>query len=161
VNRAEFLHFHDECCAKMRKIVASKNADYCGSGFAFENFCTIEIDGLASTEVGIWTRFRDKTARLLTFLKGNVLKVKDEKVEDTILDAANYLILLAGYLKYKRTIGQDTYEYGVNKPEPFDLTTAASKHPSAKEDPWHCDPVTTVVDGGVLGPVTVHYGQTA
>lgn len=89
----------------MRNIVTVKNADYCGGDardFAFENFCAVEDDGLCTTEVGLWTRFRDKTSRMLTFLRGNALKVKEETIEDTIIDACNYLILLAGYLKWKR-----------------------------------------------------------
>jgi hypothetical protein len=147
VTRTEFLKYHAECCNKMRGLSASKNADYCASGFAFENLCAIEVDGLTTTEVGIWTRFRDKTARLLTFLKGNTLKVKEETFEDTILDACNYLILLAGYLKYKRGVGKLEVDY-----------SSVSDH---REDPWNCASQTETVNNPTLGPITVHYGQTA
>jgi hypothetical protein len=44
----------------------------------------------------------DKFARITTFVNKGVLKVKDESVEDTLLDLANYCILMAGYIKSKR-----------------------------------------------------------
>jgi hypothetical protein len=151
MNRKELLAYHDEFCGKMRKIVGKKNADYTGHDFAFTNFCQIEVDGLTSTEVGIWTRFRDKTSRLLTFLKGNVLQVADEKVEDTILDACNYLIILAAYLKYKRELNTPKIE--------FVAPEAPKTEVSPKDDPWHCKPQSEVWNTE-LGPITVNYGAT-
>jgi len=150
MNRKQFLQYHDELTNKLRKIVAHKNSDYTGHDFAFTNFCQIEVDGLATTEVGIWTRFRDKTSRLLTFLKGNILQVKEEKIEDTILDACNYLLILACYLKYKRRFGQDISYQHTDE-------VASAKTPI--DDPWHCPPHTETVNTE-LGPVTVHYGTT-
>jgi hypothetical protein len=44
----------------------------------------------------------DKVARVVTFVKKGVLQVKDESVEDTLLDLANYCILFAGYIKAKK-----------------------------------------------------------
>jgi hypothetical protein len=111
MNRAQYLQYHTDFCKKMSEVAATKSHDYAGTEFVFANFCQIEVDGVCSTEVGLWTRFRDKTARLLNFIKGGVLKVQDEKIEDTILDACNYLIILSAYLKYKRGIETPRVEY--------------------------------------------------
>jgi hypothetical protein len=38
-------------------------------------------------------------ARIASFVKNGELKVKDESVQDTLLDLANYSMLFAAYLK--------------------------------------------------------------
>jgi hypothetical protein len=44
----------------------------------------------------------DKLARINSFSQKGELQVKDESVEDTLLDLANYAILLAGYIRSKK-----------------------------------------------------------
>lgn len=103
MNRTEYLAFHRACCDKMVEITAAKNADYTGgSEDPFFNFTRVEANNICETERGFLTRMSDKFARITTFVNKGVLKVKEEGVEDTLLDLANYCILMAGYIRSKR-----------------------------------------------------------
>lgn len=103
MTREEYLKYHRECCDKMVEITARKNADYTsGSDDPFFNFTRVEALGICETEQGFLTRMTDKVARIITFAKKGVLQVKDETVEDTLLDLANYCVLMAGYIRSKR-----------------------------------------------------------
>lgn len=87
----------------MVEITARKNADYTsGSDDPFFNFTRVEALGICETEQGFLTRMTDKVARIITFAKKGVLQVKDETVEDTLLDLANYCVLMAGYIRAKK-----------------------------------------------------------
>ena len=101
----EYLEFHKQICEKMVQITAAKSHDY--SGFAdddpFANFKVVEGAGIASVEQGFLTRMMDKISRVNSFTKQGVLNVKDEKIEDTLIDLANYSILMAGYIKSKKS----------------------------------------------------------
>jgi len=102
MNRETYMKFHEDCCQKMISITKKKNADYAGKGDdAFANFTRVEGLGISSTEQGFLTRMFDKFSRLISFQQNGELQVKDESVEDTLLDLANYCILMAGYLKSK------------------------------------------------------------
>ena len=103
MNREQYMTFHQECCNKMVDITRAKNEDYAGGADdPFFNFTRVEKLGVCETERGFLTRMTDKFARIITFVNVGILKVKDESVEDTLLDLANYCILLAGYLRSKR-----------------------------------------------------------
>lgn len=84
----------------MTEITAKKNHDYSSAADPFANFKTIESYGIG-TEIGFITRMSDKLSRIANFARQGELKVKDESVEDTLLDLANYCLLMAGYLKSK------------------------------------------------------------
>jgi hypothetical protein len=86
----------------MVSITRSKNHDYGGDSDPFSNFTCVERLGICSTEQGFLTRMMDKMARITTFTRQGKLLVKDESVEDTLLDLANYCILMAGYLKSRK-----------------------------------------------------------
>lgn len=99
----EYIEFHKNACDKMHDITQRKNADYTGdSGDPFKNFRGCEYKGVASTEAGIWTRMDDKMSRIATFISKGAFQVKDESVEDTCLDLANYAIILAAVFKEKK-----------------------------------------------------------
>lgn len=104
MNNEEFLIYHKECCDRIHKIVSAKNHDY--SGFdkldAFANFKVVEKIGIASVEQGFLTRMMDKISRVNSFVLQGVTKVENEKIEDTLLDLANYALLLSGYIKSKK-----------------------------------------------------------
>ncbi len=105
MNRKEYLAYHRQCCDKMIEITKKKNSDYAGfsdDDDPFANFRLVEKQGTCSTEVGFLTRMSDKTARIQTFVKRGVLNVPDESIQDTLLDLANYCVLLAGYIKSKK-----------------------------------------------------------
>jgi hypothetical protein len=67
-----------------------------------KNFSLVEKAGICSTEQGFLARISDKFSRISTFVKKGVLEVKEESLEDTLLDLANYALLLACYIKGKR-----------------------------------------------------------
>jgi hypothetical protein len=103
VNKEQYFQFHQTCVEKMTAITKAKNADYTGIGSdPFANFTRVEALGICSTEQGFLTRMMDKFCRLNSFAQKGVLEVKDESVEDTLLDLANYAILMAGYIRSKR-----------------------------------------------------------
>lgn len=87
----------------MVSIAEKKNADYAGvGGDPFSNFTKVQYLGIASTEQGFLTRMNDKFSRLISFVSKGFLKVSDETVEDTLLDLANYCLIMASYLKRKK-----------------------------------------------------------
>jgi len=99
----EYLDYHNTMVKRMTDIVAKKNADYTGNNDdAFANFKQVEDLGIASAEQGFLTRMTDKLSRINTFVKKGVYSVTDESVEDTLLDLANYAILMSGYIKSKK-----------------------------------------------------------
>ena len=101
--KEDYLKFHRECCEKMIKITAAKNHDYAGfTENPFANFKVVEDCDIASVEQGFLTRIMDKISRVNSFVKQGVCNVEEEKIEDTLLDAANYMILMAGYIKSKK-----------------------------------------------------------
>lgn len=104
MNRDELLLFHNDCCEKMHAICQAKNADYAGGkgDDPFANFRRVEAMGIATTEQGFLTRMLDKLSRLSTFVQTGSFQVKDESVEDTLLDLANYCILMAAYRQSTR-----------------------------------------------------------
>lgn len=100
----EYLEFHREVCDRMVEVTKNKSHDY--AGFAdddpFANFRVVESCGVASVEQGFLTRMMDKISRINSFVKQGVCNVKDEKIEDTLIDLANYSILMAGYIRSKK-----------------------------------------------------------
>lgn len=101
--RDQYIEFHKQACERMQAITAAKNADYTGgSDDPFSNFRLVEALGIASTEQGFLTRMTDKLSRLNSYVKQGTLQVKDESVEDTLLDLANYCLLFAGFIRDKQ-----------------------------------------------------------
>lgn len=104
MTKPEYIQFHEEFCRRMIDVTKKKNADYSGAGDdPFNNFRHIgnfvKGRGLDIVAVGFLTRLTDKFARIGSFIDNGELQVKDESVEDTLLDIANYAALFAGYLK--------------------------------------------------------------
>lgn len=103
MTKEEYLKFHEEFCAEMVRITKAKNHDYTGTNpDPFANFRGVENGGICSTEQGFLVRMHDKMARISSFVQQGVLAVKDESIEDTLKDLANYSALLAGYIKSKK-----------------------------------------------------------
>jgi len=105
MNQKEFLEYHKNFCQAMINMVAAKNHDYAsgdGGVDAFNNLSSCERIGACTTEQGFIARIMDKIMRIVSLTRSDVTKAVDEKIEDTIMDACNYLILLSGYLKSKR-----------------------------------------------------------
>lgn len=75
---------------EMSELYAKKNADY---GNSFDK--GMDTIGMA---YGVG-RMYDKMNRIINLTKGHEAKVIDEKLEDTVLDLANYSVMLLSYLK--------------------------------------------------------------
>lgn len=87
----------------MYEITKAKNSDYTGdSDDPFKNFTLVESFGCVTAEQGFFTRMTDKMARISSFIKQGTLIVKDETVEDTLLDLSNYCLILICYLRSKK-----------------------------------------------------------
>lgn len=80
-------------------IIRKKNHDYGGPVDHYKNFRFAEQLGV-SVEKGILVRISDKLARISNLLD-RPAAVADEKIEDTILDAINYLAILKAYIYEK------------------------------------------------------------
>jgi hypothetical protein len=86
----------------MIQIATSKGADYtAGSGDPFANFRLTESLGITTVEAGILVRMTDKFARLTNLTSGRKLQVREETLEDTLLDLANYALILRSYLYHQ------------------------------------------------------------
>jgi hypothetical protein len=77
--------------AEMQAIHNAKNHDYAGDNYLSN------LTACARLNIPPWKgaliRMQDKMSRLENFAKKEALQVKDESVEDTLLDLANYSIL--------------------------------------------------------------------
>lgn len=124
MTKEEYLKFHEESCQKMVAITRAKNSDYTGdSSNPFANFEQVgHLVQLPSVvQIGFITRMSDKISRIGSFVTKGILAVKDESVEDTLLDLANYCILFAGYL---RSIRQGTaVKDGNGRPPPLPVSS--------------------------------------
>lgn len=105
MTKDQYMQYHAEACAKLMEITRAKNSDYTGaSDDPFANFQ--QIGSLVQlpnvVEIGFLTRMSDKISRIGSFVTKGMLSVKDESIEDTLFDLANYCILFAGFLKSKR-----------------------------------------------------------
>jgi len=77
---------------EMLAIHEAKNHDYSGEGGdPYKNFRESEKLGIPAWK-GILVRIGDKYSRIMN-LANSEAHVKDEKIEDTLLDLANYSIL--------------------------------------------------------------------
>lgn len=116
MNRDEYFDFHRACLEKMFEITKAKNADYTGAAGddPFANFNRVDSLGICKTEQGFMVRMLDKFMRINSFVQKGFLNVKDESVEDTLLDLANYCILFAGHLKSKKIPAQTAFVMNIN-----------------------------------------------
>lgn len=105
MNREEYFEYHEQLTKRMTKITRAKNADYTGAtgDDPFSNFSRVSDLGVCSTEQGFMVRILDKYMRINSFVQLGSLQVKDESVEDTLLDLANYCLLFLGYLKSQKS----------------------------------------------------------
>ena len=92
-----------ETLDKMNEIHIAKNNDYAGDKDPFANFKMVEKLGICDVETGIMVRLCDKFSRLITLMDSEA-KVLDEKMEDTMLDAANYLVIWKCYREQKKKL---------------------------------------------------------
>lgn len=97
----------DEFITKLEKtysdcihIVRKKNQDYSTATNPFRNFEYAEYVNVC-VEDAIMVRMSDKLARLANLMHKDEIAVKDERIEDTLLDLINYTAILKVYLEQK------------------------------------------------------------
>ena len=81
----------------MQKVYEAKDNDYSSTGLPMGNLRKCEDAGIEAWR-GCLVRMGDKISRLENFIHSQEYMV-DEKAEDTILDLANYSILMSCLLK--------------------------------------------------------------
>lgn len=109
MNTQDLLDIHWGLTLRAYELMERKNHDYAGSAGTspFANFERSEALGLCSTGQGLLVRMSDKLSRLSEFERAGVLKVADEKVEDTCLDIINYAILYYAWKKEQVNRGKE------------------------------------------------------
>lgn len=98
--RVKFIESIKNTFAKGVELIERKNHDYAGVDNPFKNFESASIVGIP-VERAILVRVLDKLSRVSNLL-GSQASVKDEAIEDTLLDAINYLAILKAYLDDQR-----------------------------------------------------------
>jgi len=78
----------------MQKVYEAKDSDYSATGLPMGNLRKCEDAGIDAWR-GCLIRIGDKMSRLENFLNEKDYKVVSEKAEDTIVDLANYAILMS------------------------------------------------------------------
>jgi hypothetical protein len=94
MNKDEMIAFIEQKQKEGLEIIKRKNSDYGATDDPFANF---RMFG----EIGFAVRLSDKLSRIKTLLERGSAEVKEESLEDTIMDASNYLYLLLAYRKEK------------------------------------------------------------
>ncbi|NFH81738.1 DUF1599 domain-containing protein [Clostridium botulinum] len=78
------LNRHKNICQDLNKLYEAKNKDYGDSfGKSYQEY------GLTMACI----RLEDKLNRLKSLAKGSEQQVKDESIQDTLMDLANYSIM--------------------------------------------------------------------
>src|SRR3989338_7594262 len=97
MTQKEFLIQIEKTFAQCLELVERKNIDYAGQNSdPFKNLNELLKAGVP-VERAILVRIYDKLSRISSLLD-NEAKVDDEKMEDTINDAINYLAILKTYI---------------------------------------------------------------
>ena len=98
--RVKFIESIKNTYAKGVELIERKNHDYAGVDNPFKNFESALVVGIP-VDQAILVRVLDKLSRVSNLL-GKEAEVKDEAIEDTLLDAINYLAILKAYLEDKK-----------------------------------------------------------
>jgi len=86
---------------EMEELLIKKNHDYAEDSDVYSGFKICEKLGVCKAEEGIIVRITDKLGRVVQLLKKDA-KVSDESIHDTLIDLANYALLLDGLRNNKK-----------------------------------------------------------
>lgn len=100
--QAEFLQSISSTFKEAMRIVKIKNHDYAGEKDPWQNFKSASIIGLG-VEQAILVRILDKISRVSNLLEAKA-EVKEETIEDTIVDCINYLAILKSYREHVKKV---------------------------------------------------------
>jgi hypothetical protein len=95
----DLLDKHEDLCGAARALMRAKNHDYRGgSGDPFANFRLSSGIGITPVQ-GILIRMMDKMMRVRTFDEKGELLVKDEGLNDALIDIINYAVLIGAMVE--------------------------------------------------------------
>jgi transcriptional regulator of heat shock response len=97
MTQKEYLKQFEKVLNECLRIVTIKNADYANSDDAFANFRAVSNFGIDPKQA-ILVRMTDKMMRISNLLKRSN-QVTDEKITDTLIDLANYSIILKLFIE--------------------------------------------------------------
>ena len=97
----KLMDMHIRLCDQALRLMKAKNNDYSYGDDPYNNFRGSEMLGI-SPIIGILLRMQDKMMRIKTFALCNNLNVKEESVNDSIIDLINYAVLIAGFIEYEK-----------------------------------------------------------
>ena len=92
----------------MQSVYEAKDSDYSATGLPMGNLRKCEDAGIDAWR-GCLVRIGDKMSRLENFLKEKKYIVISEKAEDTVIDLANYAILMACLIEEIKPSNSDFY----------------------------------------------------
>jgi hypothetical protein len=92
----------------MQAVYEAKDNDYSATGLPMGNLRKCEDAGIDAWR-GCLVRIGDKMSRLENFLKEKEYLVISEKAEDTVIDLANYAILMSCLIEEIKTPHSDYY----------------------------------------------------
>ena len=92
----------------MQSVYETKDNDYSATGLPMGNLRKCEDAGIDAWR-GCLVRIGDKMSRLENFLKEKEYLVISEKAEDTVVDLANYAILMSCLLEELKSVNLSRY----------------------------------------------------
>ena len=92
----------------MQAVYEAKDSDYSATGLPMGNLRKCEDAGIEAWR-GCLVRIGDKMSRLENFLKEKEYLVISEKAEDTVIDLANYAILMSCLIEEIKSPHSDFY----------------------------------------------------
>jgi hypothetical protein len=92
----------------MQAVYEAKDNDYSATGLPMGNLRKCEDAGIDAWR-GCLVRIGDKMSRLENFLKEKEYLVISEKAEDTVVDLANYAILMSCLLEELKSVNLSRY----------------------------------------------------
>ena len=99
MTRKELTTHFSDMVQKMEDVLVSKNDDYANID-ALSNFKTVGAITGTSTEIACLNLIATKVARLGVLLNSGKAP-NNESIQDTVLDMANYCVLLSAILSEK------------------------------------------------------------
>jgi hypothetical protein len=101
-NRKTFIELMTSNSEFALSLVRKKTMDYATIDDPYRNFRMCESVGV-SVEKGILVRMCDKLSRIGNLIDNGTASVKDESVEDTLIDVMNYANILLCYMKSNKS----------------------------------------------------------
>lgn len=99
-NRGKFVSEMSQNSTNALELVLQKTKDYATIDDPYRNFRLCESVGV-SVEKGILVRMCDKLSRIGNLIESNDPSVKNESIEDTLVDIMNYANILLCYIQQK------------------------------------------------------------